>query len=114
MGDALILKIQSAFIQKGIRAFLSRLLGWDGLASLILLIPGLLSAAAGGESLHMMMAPAGGEGGSGAGSSKQPSFDLNVTPTPNPELSRLMGELETTEQSLDNLVKKPITSKEEL
>lgn len=94
------MKIQSAFIQRGIYAFLSRLVGGDVL--LILFITGcLLDAAAGGESLHLMMTPAGGEDGSGAGSSQRPVLsDLNLPPGGRDELSAIMYDLAEAEKKI--------------
>lgn len=57
-------KLQDLLLVRSLRFLVFRLLGWEG--PLIILITGLLSAAAGEDSYHMMMAP---EGGSGAGSS---------------------------------------------
>ncbi|KAK7239670.1 hypothetical protein RIF29_43321 [Crotalaria pallida] len=76
LGEALIHKIQGAFVHRGLTLLLSRLLGWDGVILTAALA--LLSAAARAE--LSMMAPPGGEGGSGAGSSQRPGFDLNPPP----------------------------------
>jgi len=104
MGEALILKIQSAFIQKAIRFFFSVGFGCDGL--IILWIAGLLSAAAGEESLHMMMAPAGEEGGSGAGSSQRPvHLDLNLPPGGRDELSAVIDDLAEAERKIQEAEK---------
>ncbi|XLT31079.1 hypothetical protein HN873_062371 [Arachis hypogaea] len=109
MGEALILKIQSAFIQRAIRFFI--FVGCDGL--IILWIAGLLSVAAGEESLHMMMAPAGGGDGSGAGSSQRPvHLDLNLPPGGRDELNALVAELDRVEEGIRRLTESPADSRE--
>ncbi|KAK7298163.1 hypothetical protein VNO77_47069 [Canavalia gladiata] len=78
-------------------------------------IAGLLSAAAGEESLHMMMAPAGGGDGSGAGSSQRPvHLDLNLPPGGRDELSDLVAELDQVEREIRRWSESRIESTEGL
>ena len=92
-------KLQDLLLVRSLRFLFFRLLGWEGL--LFLLITGLLSAAAGEDSLHMMMAPAGGEGGSGAGASQRPvHLDLNLPPGGRDELSAVIDDLAEAERKI--------------
>lgn len=76
-----------------------------------LILTALLSAA-GGE-LSMMMAPPGGEGYSGAGSSQRPVLDLNLPPGGRDELSDLVAKLDQVEREIRHLSESRIESPEE-
>lgn len=57
---------------------------------------------------HNMMAPAGGEGGSGAGSSQRPvHLDLNLPTGSRDELSDLVAELDQVEREIRHLSESP-------
>lgn len=61
------------------------------------------------------MAPAGGEGGSGSGSSNRPvHIDLNLPPGSGDELSDLVAELDQVDRQIRHLSETPVQSAEGL
>ena len=91
--------------------FLLNFLFGDWLSeALIHKIQSLLMDAAGESESLFMMAPPGGEGGSGAGSSQRPGFDLNLPPGGGDKVSDLVAKLEQVENELSHLRESPIES----
>lgn len=89
-----LVKLQSILLTKSLHFLFSRL-GWCGGGLVIAVVLTILD-----PELAKMMAPGGEEGGSGASSSKQPSFDLNVPPGGRDELSSVMYELSEVERRI--------------
>ncbi|KAK7231134.1 hypothetical protein RIF29_43634 [Crotalaria pallida] len=88
--------------------FLFSRLGWCG-GGLILLAVLSFDPETAGE----MMAPPGGEGGSGAGSSQRPGFDLNLPPGGRDKVGELVAKLDQVEREISHLSESQIESPEE-
>lgn len=94
-------------LSRAVRSLLFQLGGWAGPISII------VSAVLSGywEANSMSAAPAGGEGGSSAGSSNRPvHLDLNLPPGSRDELYDLVAELDQVDREIRHLSETPVQS----
>ena len=105
--EIFIEKLRSMLLSRAVRSLLFQLGGWAGPISII------VSAVLSGywEANSMSAAPAGGEGGSSAGSSNRPvHLDLNLPPGSRDELYDLVAELDQVDREIRHLSETPVQS----